>query len=72
MPLKTYDESLSILQSALDAAKLGDQEKLGGFDRLHKFVRYVENTSKPQADFDATVAHEKKLSPGLGGRSVFD
>jgi hypothetical protein len=72
VPLKTYDESLSVLQSALEAAKLGDQEKLGGFERLHKFVRYVERTSNPQADFDAAVTHEKKISPELGGRSVFD
>jgi hypothetical protein len=72
VPLKTYDESLSVLRSSLDAAKLGDQDKLGGFERLHRFVRFVEQTCSPSADFDATLAHEKKISPELGGRSVFD
>jgi hypothetical protein len=72
VPLKTYDASLSVLQSALDAAKVGDSEKLGGFERLHRFVRAVERHSQPHADFDKTIAHEKNISPELGGRSVFD
>ena len=35
VPLKTYDESLNFLRSSLDAAKVGDQEKLDGFRRLN-------------------------------------
>jgi hypothetical protein len=62
VPLKTYDESLSVLQSALDAAHLGDADKLGGFERLHRFVRALEQQYQPQADFEAAVAHEKKIS----------
>jgi hypothetical protein len=72
VPLKTYDQSLAVLQTALDAARLGDAEKLGGFERLHRFVRSVEERYQPQADFDRTIAHEKKISSQLGGRSVFD
>ena len=72
VPLKTYDESLSVLQTSLDAAKLGDADKLGGFERLHRFVRAVERRCQPTADFDAALAHEKTISPELGGRSVFD
>ena len=72
VPLKTYDESLTVLQASLEAAKLGDADKLGGFERLHRFVLAVEKQSRPEADFKATVEHEKNISPGLGGRSVFD
>jgi uncharacterized protein len=72
VPLKTYDESLSVLQSSLEAAKLGDREKLAGFERLHRFVRAVERQHDPQADFGAVIDHEKKISPEHGGRSVFD
>jgi hypothetical protein len=72
VPLKTYDESLSVLSSALDAAKLGDADKIGGFERLHRFVRAVEQRCDPHADFRGAVAHEKKISPSLDGRSVFD
>ena len=72
VPLKTYDESLSVLSSALDAAKLGDSDKIAGFERLHKFVKAIEERCNPQADFPAVLKHEEKISPALGGRSVFD
>ena len=72
VPLKTYDESLSVLSSALDTAKLGDTDKIQGFERLHRFVRAVEQRCEPHADFHRAIAHEKKISPGLDGRSVFD
>jgi hypothetical protein len=72
VPLKTYDESLSILQSSLDAAKLGDPDKIGGFERLHRFVKAIEAQYRPTADFDAAIAHENEISAQLGGRSVLD
>jgi hypothetical protein len=72
VPLKTYDESISVLRASLDAAKLGDTEKLDGFERLDRFVRAVAERYEPEADFDAVVAHERSISPQLGGRSVFD
>jgi hypothetical protein len=72
VPLKTYDESIGVLQASLEAARVGDREKLGGFERLHRFVRAVERRSQPEADFDASIEHEKKISGELGGRSVFD
>jgi hypothetical protein len=83
VPLKTYDESLNFLRTALDKAKVGirtgtssdrvsDKEKLDGFRRLERFVRSVEMRRKPEADFDAIIAHENRISPSLDGRSVFD
>jgi hypothetical protein len=72
VPLKTYDESITVLKSALDRARLGDSEKLEGFRRLHGFVRAVEQRCDPRADFDAVMAHERRISESLGGRTVFD
>jgi hypothetical protein len=72
VPLKIYDESLNLLRSALDVAKVGDKDKLGGFRRLEGFVRAVESGREPQANFDAVIAHENAISPALDGRSVFD
>lgn len=72
VPLKTYDESLSVLRSSLDRARVGDREKLDGFRRLEKFTRTVEERCEPVADFDAVIAHEKAISPSLCGRSIFD
>jgi len=72
VPLKTYDESISVLQKSLDAARLGDTDKLQGFERLHRFLRTVEDRCRPEAAFDAVVAHEHAISPGLAGRTVLD
>ncbi|MCP5111959.1 MAG: DUF763 domain-containing protein, partial [bacterium] len=72
VPLKTYDESISVLRSALDAAKLGDRDKLDGMKRLDGFVRAIEQRRRPEARFDEVVAHERSISPNLGGRTVFD
>ena len=72
VPLRTYDQSLSVLRRGLDTAKLDGSEKSGGLRRLDEFVRTVEQTYAPAADFAKTVAHEKAISPSLGGRSVFD
>ena len=72
VPLKTYDESIAVLRRGLDSAKVGHTEKLEGFRRLEKFVRNVEETYQPVAQFKEVVAHEHAISASLDGRSVFD
>ena len=72
VPLKTYDESLNCLRTSLDGAKVGDKDKLDGLRRLECFVRAIETRLKPEADFDAVIAHENAISRSLDGRSVFD
>jgi len=79
VPLKTYDESLNFLRTALDRAKLASgpgrengKEKLEGFRRLERFVRNVEARLKPEVDFDALMAHEHAISPSLNGRTVME
>jgi hypothetical protein len=72
VPLKTYDESLAFLRRALDAAKLGHSDKLHGIARLDAFARTIERRRVPEADVDRAIAHERAISPSLGGRTVFD
>jgi hypothetical protein len=72
VPLKTYDESIAVLRSSLQSAKLGDPEKMDGFKRLERFVGNIEKQFAPKADFQAIIAHEEKISTSLGGRSVFN
>jgi uncharacterized protein len=72
VPLRTYDESIDVLRRSLDAARLGDRDKLEGMARLDRFVRGVETHRSPEADFDATLAHERAISKSIGGRTVFD
>ena len=70
VPLKTYDESIQVLSSALERARLGDTEKMEGMRRLDRFVRGIERRFEPKADFDAVIAHEESISASLDGRSV--
>jgi hypothetical protein len=70
VPLKTYDESISVLRRALDSARIGDPEKLDGFARLERFARAIERNAAPEADFSAVMRHEHAISPSLGGRTV--
>jgi hypothetical protein len=72
VPLKIYDESIAVLRRGLDAAKIGDTEKLDGMKRLDTFVRAIEKRYAPTAAFDAVIAHEHAISRSLDGRSVFD
>ena len=72
VPLKTYDASISVLRTALDAAKAGDRDKLDGMRRLDQFVRSVEQRYQPEANFDAVIQNERAISPHFGGRTVID
>ena len=72
VPLKVYDESIAVLRRALDSAKLGHTDKLGGFKRLDAFTRTIEMRRGPEADVSATIAHERAVSAFRGGRTVFD
>ena len=70
VPLKTYDETIAILERSLERAKIGETEKLDGLRRLERFVRAVEQGFAPQADFKKAIAQEKLISDSLGGKAV--
>ena len=72
VPLKTYDETMGILRRSLEAAKLGNADKIDGLKRLDGFVRAIERRLAPTAAFDDVVAHERAISRDLDGRTVFD
>jgi hypothetical protein len=72
VPLKTYDESIGVLRRSLESARVGDTEKIDGFRRLNGFVEAVEARYSPEANFDNILAHERRISPEIGGRTVFD
>lgn len=72
VPLKTYDESLSVLRRSLESAKLGDPDKMDGFRRLDRFSRNLERQLSPEANLGKVIAHENAISKSLDGRSVFD
>ena len=72
VPLAIYDESIAILRKGLDAAKLGDRDKIDGMARLERYVKDVRARCEPEAIFDATLQRERDISASIGGRTVFD
>ncbi len=71
VPIKTYDESISILRTAVDHAKIGRSDKIECLKRLTEFTRSIEKNLSPEADIDAVIAHERSISRTLGGRTCF-
>jgi hypothetical protein len=70
VPIKVYDETIRVLKSAVQAAKLGRDEEMQALKRLDTQARHLErNATGPS--FDAFVATERNRSSALDGRSVF-
>jgi uncharacterized protein len=72
VPLKTYDETISVLRRSLERAKVDASEKTGATARLDKFVRAIEARVPTEVDFEAALEHERAISASVGGRTVFD
>lgn len=72
VPLQTYDETIAVLRRALDLAKVDRTEKLDGIKRLDRLLRLTEAHCQPEARFDEVLEHERRISPSIGGRTVFD
>jgi hypothetical protein len=70
VPLRVYDETIRVLKSAVQNARLGREEELGALKRLDQQARQLENWAKAPS-FDALLAEERHKSPAYGGRSVF-
>jgi hypothetical protein len=70
VPLKVYDETLRVMKSAIQKAKLGREEELQAIQRLDRQARLLERTASGPS-FDAFVAQERAASPAVDGRSVF-
>jgi uncharacterized protein len=70
VPLRVYDETIRVLKSAVQHAKLGREEALGALKRLDEQARQLElHASGPGVR--ELSARERDRSPSHGGRSVF-
>jgi hypothetical protein len=70
VPLKVYDETIRILKSAVQKAKLGQDEELGAVRRLDQEARRLEHFVKGPS-VEALITDERARSHEYGGRSVF-
>ena len=69
VPLKVYDETIRVLKSAVQKAKLGTTEELQALKRLDDQARLLERTATGPS-LNAFVAAERNRSASLDGRSV--
>jgi hypothetical protein len=70
VPIKVYDETIRVMKSAIQKAKLGHDEEMQVLKRLDHQARLLERTAKGPS-LDAFIANQRSASPSLGGRSVF-
>ena len=70
VPLKVYDETIRVLKSAVQSAKLGRDEELGALKRLDDQSRTLEKFAGGPS-VQEVIAQERERSHLYGGRSVF-
>jgi hypothetical protein len=65
-----YDETIRVLKSAVQRAKLGQDEQLAALQKLDEESRKLERAAKGPM-FEDLLAEERAQSHQYGGRSVF-
>ena len=70
VPLRVYDETIRVLKSAVQGAKLGREEELGALKRLDDQARELERHAAGPS-VPELIDQEFGRSHALGGRSVF-
>jgi len=69
VPLRVYDETIRVLKSAVQHARLGQEERLGAFKRLDDQARRLERLASGPS-VPALIALERQRSASYRGRSV--
>ncbi len=71
VPTKVYDDSIAILDHAIQKAKLGYNDKSNAIKDLHKAAKRIEASFEPNNRFEELIENERKNSWKYGGRTVF-
>jgi hypothetical protein len=73
VPLKVYDETIRVMKRAVDAARIGQSDRLFAIRRLDDEARKIERSAKELRGprFDEFVERERDRSHDYGGKSVF-
>jgi hypothetical protein len=69
VPLRVYDETIRVLKSAVEGAKLGRDEELSALKRLDAQARALEREARGPS-VEALIADERARSHAYGGRTV--
>ena len=71
VPVKVYDETISVLRQAVEKAKIGNSDKLHAIQKLGELSRMAEKSFTPNENFDQLIEKERRDSWKYGGRTVF-
>jgi hypothetical protein len=71
VPVNVYDETISVLQHAVEKAKIGATEKNEAIKKLHEIAMRNEENFTPNSNFDALIQKERDESWKHGGKTVF-
>ena len=71
VPLKVYDETIAVLKSSVEKAKLGMSEKQEAVKKLSAIAKKVEESFEPRPFFEEVINKERSESYQHGGMTVF-
>lgn len=71
VPLKVYDETIQVLKTSVEKAKMGNTDKQQALRSLTKVAQQLEKDFTPdEGAFEKVIAHERNNSYKYGGRTV--
>jgi len=71
VPTKVYDETIDILRTSVEKAKIGDTDKQKAIKNLTHVAQMLEENFTPTEDVQKVIAKERADSYKYGGRTVF-
>ena len=75
VPIKVYDETLSVLSKAIGKAKVGESDKLEAIRKLSELSRQAEKdftvNEHAEANFQELLERERNASWQYGGKTIF-
>ena len=71
VPVNVYDETIKVLQRAVETAKIGNTDRREAIKSLHQIAQQAEQNFTPNMEFDKVIQKERENSWKYGGRTVF-
>lgn len=71
VPIKVYDETISVLTKAVQKAKIGQADKLQAVKKLSELSYMAEKDFIPNDNFEQLIQRERDESWKYGGKTVF-
>lgn len=71
VPIDVYDETIGILQTAVQKTKMGHSDKQDALRKLHSLAQRAEKDFIPSGNVGEWIEKERQDSWKYGGRTVF-